>query len=85
MDTLLTLGWYAALAYILLVAVVGLTFVGLLIWDRLTPDYYSYDNLEDFSPWEDWDYPIPDDNASWGDLGEDLNEWKRPFDQERES
>ena len=45
--------------------------------------YYGED--EDFSPWEDWDYPIPDDNASWGDLGEDLNEWKRPFDQERES
>ena len=43
-----------------------------------TDDYIGYDDLNEYrpapydwqepvdeSPWEDWDWPVPDDNDSW--------------------
>lgn len=65
-DALFTVTVYAALAFAVLGGVIVLTALAFWLWDHLMGEpYIGYDDIVDESPWEDWDYPIPDDNDEW--------------------
>ena len=74
-DAIFTVAVYAAIAMGLLWAVLMIGAVVLAVVDHVR-DEVGYDEVKarspldwqqpvDESPWEDWDFPVPEDNDSW--------------------
>lgn len=74
-DAIFTVAVYAAIAMGLLWAVLMIGAVVLAVVDHVRGEVLGYDELKarstldwglvDESPWEDWDWPIPDDVDGW--------------------
>ena len=78
-DAIFTVAVYAAIAMGLLWAVLMIGAVVLAVVDHVREEVWGYDETVgrnevgpldwqhpvDDSPWEDWDFPVPEDNDSW--------------------
>ena len=75
-DAIFTLAVYAAIAMGLLWAVLMIGAVVLAVVDHVREEVWGYDEVNarspldwqtpvDDSPWEEWDFPVPEDNDSW--------------------
>jgi hypothetical protein len=60
-HALITVAYYAIIGFALLYGACLFGFVCMTVWDRVHREVTE----EDFTPWEVWDWPIPDDVDGW--------------------